>query len=92
MFACTAPCCNFLDNECCCYGGFEVVVRYEMLDFNDGAINGGEMTTIVAGINWHMNPNARIMVNWFTNNVEGGNFNINDESYTGIGVRFQVNW
>ena len=93
VFACTAPCCNFLDNDCCCYGGFEVVVRYDMLDLNDAGVSGGEATNFVVGINWHMNPNARIMVNWFTTSVEGGAFGANfDESYTGVGVRLQVNW
>ena len=90
VFACTSPCCNFLDNDCCCYGGIEVAVRYDFVDLNDGAITGGEMTNLVVGLNWHMNPNARVMLNWFTTDVEGGR--VADDSYTGIGVRFQVNW
>jgi phosphate-selective porin OprO/OprP len=90
VFACTNPCCNFLDNDCCCYGGLELAVRYDFTDLSDGAITGGELTNFVVGLNWHMNPNARLMINWFNTNVKNGI--VADESYTGIGVRLQVNW
>jgi hypothetical protein len=36
-----------------------------------------------------MNPNARIMINWFNDNIERGGV---DEAVTGIGVRLQVDW
>ncbi len=93
VFSRVSPCCNFLDNDCCCYGGFEVAVRYDFVDLNDGAFAGGELTHLVVGVNWHMNPNARIMLNWFTSSTkDNANLNNIDESYTGIGVRFQVDW
>ncbi|MDJ0521989.1 MAG: porin [Planctomycetota bacterium] len=94
VHTCTPPCCNFLDNDCCCYGGLEVAVRYDFVDLNDGAINGGELTNFVVGINWHLNPNARVMINWFSTSAESSiNQRIGfDESYTGVGVRLQVNW
>lgn len=65
-------------------------MRYDSVDLTDAAIAGGELTHLVVGVNRHMNPNARIMLNWFTSGVEGGA--VADESYTGIGVRFQVDW
>ncbi len=93
VFGRTSPCCNFLDNDCCCKGGIEVAARYSSVDLIDGAFDGGELTHLVVGINWHMNPNARIMLNWFTSSTkDNGNLNNIDESYTGIGVRFQVDW
>jgi phosphate-selective porin OprO/OprP len=89
VFGRVSPCCNFLDNDCCCYGGIEVAVRYDFVDLTDGAIAGGEHTGITVGVNWHMNPNARIMINWFNDNIERGGV---DEAVTGIGVRLQVDW
>jgi phosphate-selective porin OprO/OprP len=92
VFSRTSPCCNFLENECCCYGGFELAARYEVVDLTDGAIAGGEMTNWTVGLNWHMNPNARIQINYFNINVDGGPFNLNDQDMTGLGVRLQVDW
>ncbi len=56
-----SPCCSFLANDCC-YGGFEVAVRYDCIDLTDGAIVGGELYYLVVGINWPLNPNARMML------------------------------
>ncbi|MDJ0521990.1 MAG: porin [Planctomycetota bacterium] len=94
VFSRVSPCCNFLDNDCCCYGGIEIAVRYDFVDLSDGAIQGGELTHFVVGVNWHLNPNARVMINWFTTSTEGNAATLRnlDEDYTGIGVRLQVDW
>ncbi len=89
VFGRTSPCCNFLDNDCCCYGGVEIAARYSVVDAVDAGINGGEMTDWVIGLNWHLNPNARIQVNYMNVNVEQGAF---DESMTALGIRWQVDW
>ncbi|MFM8386810.1 MAG: OprO/OprP family phosphate-selective porin [Planctomycetia bacterium] len=59
----TKPCCNFLDKECCCWGAFELVARVDRLDLTDGTVRGGEMTMISGGLNWYLNPHARMMFN-----------------------------
>ncbi len=64
------PCCNFLSNECCCWGAFELVARLDTIDLNDGTITGGEMTNIAAGLNWYLNPNTRVMFNVIFSNTE----------------------
>jgi len=92
-FGRTSPCCNFLDNDCCCKGGIELAGRYSSVDLTDGAIAGGELTDWVIGVNWHLNPNARIMLNYMSANVDnGGPFQIRDQDITGLGLRFQVDW
>jgi len=42
-------------------GAWELSARYSRLDLNDRNINGGELTNRSFGLNWHLNPNARIM-------------------------------
>ncbi len=61
-WAITKPCCSFLDNSCCCLGAFELVARYDTLDLNDGTVQGGELSNITVGLNWHLNAHARIML------------------------------
>jgi phosphate-selective porin len=54
-------------------------VRYNYLCLNDGQVNGGVLNGMTLGLNWLMNPNARIYLNYdFTyrqfvnaNNVNG---------------------
>ena len=90
------PCCNFLDDECCCYGAFELAVRYDFIDLQDANINGGEQGTLVVGVNWHLNPNTRVMLNYFNVDVDGGPLqggNINNNvDFSGFGIRLQVDW
>ena len=88
------PCCNFLDEECCCYGAFELAVRYDYIDLEDANVAGGEQGTLVVGLNWHLNPNTRLMLNYFIVDVEGGPVlgAGADESMSGLGIRFQVDW
>ena len=90
------PCCNFLDNDCCCWGAWELAVRYDYLDLQDENINGGEQSVFVFGVNWHLNPNTRIMFNYFYVDIDGGPLqggNIaNNVDFSGFGMRVQVDW
>jgi phosphate-selective porin OprO/OprP len=45
-------------------GAWQVAARYSHIDLEDGNINGGEMDTITAGVNWYLNPNTRVTVNY----------------------------
>ena len=53
-------------------GAIQLALRYSSLDLNDGPVAGGEMDTITAGINWHLNPNTREMLNYIYADVEPG--------------------
>jgi len=42
-------------------GAWEVATRYSKLDLDDSGISGGKLENVAAGLNWHLNPNTRIM-------------------------------
>lgn len=69
----TKPCCNFLDNECCCKGAFELVARYDTMDLNDGLFTNGEMTNVTVGLNWYLTPWTRVMFNYVLSSTENRN-------------------
>lgn len=45
-------------------GAWELVASLSSIDLNDEGIEGGEMDVLVLGLNWYLNPNTRIMLNW----------------------------
>jgi phosphate-selective porin OprO/OprP len=65
-------------------GAVALAFRYSKLDLNDGAYQGGQLTDYTAGLNWYLNPNTRVMVNYFISDVaDGGRGRI-------LQTRFQV--
>lgn len=46
------------------WGAFEAAVRYSSLDLNDETVKGGEINSIAAALNWHLNPATRFSVNY----------------------------
>ena len=45
-------------------GAWQVGVRYNYLCLNDGQVNGGVLNGMTLGLNWMLNPNARIYFNY----------------------------
>src|SRR5690606_7764957 len=45
-------------------GAWQVGFRYSALDLNDKRINGGLLHAGTIGINWFLNPNAKIQFNY----------------------------
>jgi phosphate-selective porin OprO/OprP len=45
-------------------GAWEATLRYSSLDLTNNTVTGGELTDITAGLNWHLNPNMRLMFNY----------------------------
>jgi phosphate-selective porin OprO/OprP len=45
-------------------GAWQVGVRYNYLCLNDGEVNGGVLNGCTLGLNWLLNPNARIYFNY----------------------------
>lgn len=53
-------------------GALQIALRYSSIDLNDSVVTGGEMDTITAGLNWHLNPNTRAMLNYIYADVDTG--------------------
>jgi phosphate-selective porin OprO/OprP len=45
-------------------GAWQVGVRYNYLCLNDGQVNGGVLNGCTLGLNWLLNPNARVYFNY----------------------------
>ncbi len=45
-------------------GAWEVGVRYSYLDMTNKGINGGLLNDVTVGLNWYLNPNAKIQWNY----------------------------
>lgn len=68
------------------WGAFEVALRYSALDLEDEQVNGGELDTITAGLNWYLYPNLRMMLNYIYADLDDvGETNI-------IQSRFQIDF
>jgi phosphate-selective porin OprO/OprP len=70
-------------------GAVELAVRYSMLDLNDGAAYTDEMSDTTVGINWYLNPNSRVMLDYVHSEFESGAV---DDSADLLMMRFQVDW
>ncbi|MFN5756316.1 MAG: porin [Planctomycetia bacterium] len=45
-------------------GAWQVGVRYNYLSLNDSGVNGGVLNGMTLGLNWLLNPNARVYFNY----------------------------
>lgn len=45
-------------------GAVELTARVSNIDLNDGLIRGGELDNFTVGLNYYLNPNTRVMLNW----------------------------
>lgn len=67
-------------------GAWQIAARYSHIDLEDGAITGGKLDTITAAVNWYLNPNTRVMLNYIYADAS--------EKYDGdaniLQMRFQV--
>ena len=75
-------------------GAWEIAARYSTLDLDDGAIDGGEMNDVSVALNWYLNPNMRIGLNYINSTIKNrmvGGVDL-DDSVDVIQTRFQVTW
>jgi phosphate-selective porin OprO/OprP len=69
-YARVQPVHNFLcrrdgDGPCCKgLGAWEVGVRYDHVDVNSGGLQAGRLDSVTFGVNWYLNPNARVTANY----------------------------
>ena len=66
-------------------GAWEVGARYSSLDLTDAGIAGGEIDDITLGVNWYLNPNTRVMLNYVMADADAGDVNV-------IQTRFQIDF
>ncbi|MBX3399398.1 MAG: hypothetical protein KF873_11690 [Gemmataceae bacterium] len=48
-------------------GAWEFLARVSQVDVNDGNVDGGQLTALTLGVNWHWNPNAKLQFNFIQN-------------------------
>ncbi|RMH01253.1 MAG: hypothetical protein D6702_11905, partial [Planctomycetota bacterium] len=67
-------------------GAWEVAARFSRLDLNDGPIAGGELRDLTLGVNWYLDENVRLQLNYvIADLVTFGNARI-------LEFRFHVHW
>lgn len=71
------------------WGAWEVALRYSWLDLNDGPVRGGEMTDWTLALNWYVNANTRIMLNYIIAEPENDLYDGEVEIFQ---TRFQVDF
>ena len=68
------------------FGAWEVALRYSSLDLSSNFVDGRELHTVTAGLNWYLNPNTRTMLNYVFADLEGpGHLNT-------VQTRFQIDF
>jgi phosphate-selective porin OprO/OprP len=68
------------------WGAWEAALRYSFLDLDEDEISGGILSDVTLGLNWYLNPNMRIMLNYIYANRNGyGDADI-------VQTRFQVDF
>jgi phosphate-selective porin OprO/OprP len=77
---------NFLSEERG-WGAWELALRYGNVDVSEIPGNtGGELTNYTAALNWYLNPNTRVMMNYVHSDVDTAD---EDDFF---GMRFQVDF
>jgi phosphate-selective porin OprO/OprP len=67
-------------------GAWELVGRWDTLDLTDSGYDGGDMNVMTVGVNWYLNPNTKVMLDWVRAHVkEAGRLN-------GLTMRFQIDF
>jgi phosphate-selective porin OprO/OprP len=70
-------------------GAWELALRYSWLDLDD-VMDAGQLDDIVIGLNWYLNPNARMMFDYNHSEADGGAYD--DEDADVFALRLQVDF
>ena len=95
-FGATKVCKPLFGGDCRGTGAWELAARVSYVDLDDGDKQGGKVQDFVVGVNYFVNPNARVMLNWVWGDLEnalGGRLGRDaDGDYSALAFRFQVHW
>ena len=70
------------------WGAFELAVRFSTLDLTDDKIVGGEEDNWTVGLNWYLNTNLRIMLNYIHADIDRSP--LYEDTFEAFQARFQV--
>ncbi len=70
-------------------GAWQVAARFSTFDLQDEGIEGGKLDDFTLGINWHLNPNTRVMLNYIDGRLDD---DTSDGDIEALAMRFQVNF
>lgn len=52
------------------WGAWEVLARYSSLDLTDDGVDEGELSDLNLGVNWYLNANTRVMLNYIMSDLD----------------------
>ncbi|MGH8063284.1 MAG: OprO/OprP family phosphate-selective porin [Pseudoxanthomonas sp.] len=70
-------------------GLWQLGLRYDTIDLTDGAVVGGEMDSVTAGVNWYWRSNFKFMLNYVAVKQEKG---VLEDNPNVIEARAQFYW
>ena len=70
-------------------GMWQLGLRYDTIDLNDGAVEGGKMSTWTAGVNWYWRSNFKFALNYVK--VDSERQGVSDDPGI-VEVRAQFHW
>ncbi len=71
------------------WGAWELGLRYSWIDLDSGMIRGGKEQDWTLGVNWYLNPNTRIYLNYTFANIE---HDLYDGNLGILQTRFQIDF
>lgn len=82
-------------------GAWQVVARYSWADLDSKGVNGGVIHDVTLGLNWFLNPNAKIQINYFLEHRDATQYgpggtvvstSLRDGLIQGLGCRLALDW
>ncbi len=61
---------NFTPNGADGWGAWQIALRRSRLNLSSGMIRGGEAENWTVGLNWQINPNVRLMLNYISADIQ----------------------
>ncbi len=72
-------------------GAWELGVRYDHVDLNSGLLHAGTLDSVTAGLNWYLNPNTRVTLNYVRTLRDTG-IPASSGSFDALGVRLHFDF